>query len=99
MIIKNIHLSKTIFIVMALVMLVSTAGYVVQIQTIMKDSFQEKHDQQQVNVLSNAIQDLDNQYQRLTALDELTPKIQALGLVKMNKLSYLNLSTNQMAIR
>ena len=97
--VKSIDSTKIFLAMMAFLVVTATISYIFQIQAIMKNSFQEKTYQQKVNALTKTVQNLDSQYQSLTSLDALTPKIQALGLVKIDKLSYLNLQTNQMAIR
>lgn len=79
--------------------LIFVGSYAVQMQGITQDCYQVKIYQREIKNLTASLQILDNQHQELTSLEQLIPKIETLGLVKTETLTYLSLGTNQMAVK
>ena len=92
-------LSKSLFIFSLLLIVAFVSSYIIQIQNLTRDYYQTKIYQKEVNQLTASVQHLDNQYQTSTSLAQLLPKIEKLGLVKIENLAYLDLSSNQMAVK
>jgi len=70
-----------------------------QVQGITYHSYQVASYQSEIGELQQFIRGLDNHFQSLTTLETLSPKIEALGLVPVSNLAYLDLSTQQMAAK
>jgi len=95
----NSFLQKFIFTSSIVFIAFFVGFYVFQIQGLTQHYYQAKIYQKEIKTLTNSIQNLDNQYQSLASLGQLLPKIQELGLIKVESLGYLDLGTNQMAAR
>ena len=97
--IKLISIRKKILLGAIFLVVILSVSYVVQIQKITQNSFHTQSYQKKINQLTISLENLDNQYQNLTSLEQLMPKIESLGLIKTERIAYLNLSTNQMAVK
>ncbi len=92
-------LQKTIFLSSVITLAFLIGFYMVQVQSITHHSYQVKSYQTEVGELRQFVQGLDNRYQHLTTLEALSPKIEVLGLVPVENLAYLDLSTQRMAAK
>jgi|AntAceMinimDraft_10_1070366.scaffolds.fasta_scaffold409770_1 prefoldin subunit 5 len=92
-------LQKTIFITSLVLSIIFVGSYIAQVQRITQGCYQTKIYQREIKDLATSVQALDNQYQSANSLEQLIPKIETLGLVKIETLAYLDLGTNQMAVK
>jgi len=90
---------KVILFASAFALVFLIGFYMLQVQGITYHSYQVASYQSEIGELQQFIRGLDNHFQSLTTLETLSPKIEALGLVPVSNLAYLDLSTQQMAAK